>query len=44
MGELTAAGREIDEEVVHRHRRAVTPETVATIIYTSGTTGRPRAV
>ncbi|MER5667760.1 AMP-dependent synthetase/ligase, partial [Streptomyces mirabilis] len=25
-----------------RHRRAVTPESIATIIYTSGTTGRPK--
>ncbi|MFG2333011.1 AMP-dependent synthetase/ligase [Streptomyces sp. NPDC048604] len=40
--ELTASGTEIDDEVVHRHRRAVTPESTATIIYTSGTTGRPK--
>lgn len=42
VGELVAAGAEIDDEVVHRHRRAVTPESVATVIYTSGTTGRPK--
>ncbi|MEU2156274.1 long-chain fatty acid--CoA ligase [Streptomyces sp. NPDC019396] len=42
VAELTAAGEHIDEEVVQRHRRAVTPESVATIIYTSGTTGRPK--
>ncbi|MEU2079921.1 MULTISPECIES: long-chain fatty acid--CoA ligase [unclassified Streptomyces] len=42
VAELTAAGADIDEDVVHRHRRAVTPETVATVIYTSGTTGRPK--
>lgn len=42
VAELTAAGREIDEDIVQRHRRAVTPESVATIIYTSGTTGRPK--
>ncbi|MBT2442506.1 long-chain fatty acid--CoA ligase [Streptomyces sp. ISL-36] len=42
VAELMAAGVEIDEDVVHRHRRAVTPESVATIIYTSGTTGRPK--
>ncbi|WP_369215603.1 AMP-dependent synthetase/ligase [Streptomyces flavofungini] len=42
VGELTAAGRDIDDEVVHRHRRAVTPDSIATIIYTSGTTGRPK--
>jgi len=40
--ELYEAGAGIDDEVVHRHRRAVTPESVATIIYTSGTTGRPK--
>ncbi|WP_156722138.1 AMP-dependent synthetase/ligase [Streptomyces apocyni] len=41
-GELRAAGEHIDDEVVHRHRRAVTPESTATVIYTSGTTGRPK--
>ncbi|MEU2262006.1 long-chain fatty acid--CoA ligase [Streptomyces sp. NPDC019645] len=42
VGELVAAGAHIDDDVVHRHRRAVTPESVATVIYTSGTTGRPK--
>ncbi len=42
VAELTAAGASIDEDVVQRHRRAVTPESVATVIYTSGTTGRPK--
>lgn len=40
--ELVEAGALIDDEVVHRHRRAVTPDSVATVIYTSGTTGRPK--
>ncbi|MGW3662251.1 AMP-dependent synthetase/ligase [Streptomyces sp. NPDC005141] len=40
--ELYEAGAHLDDEVVHRHRRAVTPESTATIIYTSGTTGRPK--
>ncbi|MEU9094730.1 long-chain fatty acid--CoA ligase [Streptomyces sp. NPDC048428] len=40
--ELVGAGAHIDDEVVHRHRRAVTPESAATVIYTSGTTGRPK--
>ncbi|CAM5392704.1 AMP-dependent synthetase/ligase [Streptomyces fumanus] len=40
--ELYDAGAHLDDEVVHRHRRAVTPESVATVIYTSGTTGRPK--
>ncbi|MGW6137609.1 AMP-dependent synthetase/ligase [Streptomyces sp. NPDC055144] len=39
---LIESGAHIDDEVVHRHRRAVTPDSVATIIYTSGTTGRPK--
>ncbi|MEU9145757.1 long-chain fatty acid--CoA ligase [Streptomyces sp. NPDC048349] len=39
---LVAAGRGVSEDVVHRHRGAVTPDAVATVIYTSGTTGRPK--
>ncbi|MEV0118901.1 AMP-dependent synthetase/ligase [Streptomyces sp. NPDC050844] len=42
VGELSRAGVDIDDEVVNRHRRAVTPDSIATIIYTSGTTGRPK--
>ncbi|MFI7383595.1 AMP-dependent synthetase/ligase [Streptomyces sp. NPDC049813] len=42
VGQVTAAGAHVDDETVHRHRRAVTPDSVATIIYTSGTTGRPK--
>ncbi|WP_326687057.1 MULTISPECIES: long-chain fatty acid--CoA ligase [unclassified Streptomyces] len=42
LAELTAAGAHIEDEVVHRHRLALTPDTVATVIYTSGTTGRPK--
>ncbi|MER6673247.1 AMP-dependent synthetase/ligase [Streptomyces sp. NPDC000983] len=40
--ELYDAGAHLDDETVHRHRRAVTPDSVATVIYTSGTTGRPK--
>ncbi|MFG2946842.1 AMP-dependent synthetase/ligase [Streptomyces adustus] len=40
--ELYEAGAHLEDEVVHRHREAVTPESTATIIYTSGTTGRPK--
>lgn len=40
--ELYDAGAHLADDVVHRHRRAVTPDTVATVIYTSGTTGRPK--
>ncbi|MFD4609570.1 AMP-dependent synthetase/ligase [Streptomyces sp. NPDC058440] len=39
---LYDAGAHIDDAVVHRHREAVTPDSVATVIYTSGTTGRPK--
>jgi long-chain acyl-CoA synthetase len=42
LEELAAAGAGVPDEVVERHREAVTPETVATVIYTSGTTGRPK--
>ncbi|MER7169828.1 AMP-dependent synthetase/ligase [Streptomyces mesophilus] len=42
VDELTTAGEHIEDEIVHRHRRAVMPDSVATIIYTSGTTGRPK--
>lgn len=42
VAELADAGTRVEDEVVHRHRRAVTPESVATVIYTSGTTGRPK--
>ncbi|WP_142212854.1 long-chain fatty acid--CoA ligase [Streptomyces sp. SLBN-118] len=42
VAELMEAGVHIDDEVVHRHRRAVTPDSIATVIYTSGTTGRPK--
>jgi long-chain acyl-CoA synthetase len=42
VAELAEAGRELSDEVVERHRKAVTPGAVATVIYTSGTTGRPR--
>ncbi|MGW1269498.1 AMP-dependent synthetase/ligase [Streptomyces sp. NPDC002491] len=40
--ELYDAGAAFEDEVVHRHREAVTPDSTATIIYTSGTTGRPK--
>ncbi|WP_185994018.1 AMP-dependent synthetase/ligase [Streptomyces benahoarensis] len=42
VAELTAAGAHLDDDVVHRHRMAVTPDAIATVIYTSGTTGRPK--
>ncbi|MFJ8015987.1 AMP-dependent synthetase/ligase [Streptomyces sp. NPDC096339] len=42
VGELVSDGVGVAEDVVHRHRRAVTPDATATVIYTSGTTGRPK--
>ncbi|MFF5449207.1 AMP-dependent synthetase/ligase [Streptomyces sp. NPDC012888] len=40
--QLVADGAGVGEDVVHRHRGAVTPDSVATVIYTSGTTGPPK--
>jgi long-chain acyl-CoA synthetase len=40
--ELFAAGDGMADEMVHRNRLAITPESVATVIYTSGTTGWPK--
>ncbi|WP_433544896.1 AMP-dependent synthetase/ligase [Streptomyces sp. CA-294286] len=42
LDDLVASGAQVEDDVVHRHRRAVTPDTIATVIYTSGTTGRPK--
>lgn len=42
LQELYDAGAHIEDDVVHRHRQAVTPDSTATVIYTSGTTGRPK--
>lgn len=42
VAQLVADGRGVADDVVHRHRRAVTPDATATVIYTSGTTGRPK--
>ena len=44
LADLAAAGRAegVDAAELERRRKALTPETLATIIYTSGTTGRPK--
>ncbi|MFX0537293.1 AMP-dependent synthetase/ligase [Ornithinimicrobium sp. Y1847] len=42
IAELTAAGADVPEDVVHARRTTVSRADLATIIYTSGTTGRPK--
>ncbi|MFC5907858.1 AMP-dependent synthetase/ligase [Streptacidiphilus monticola] len=42
LRELALAGRQVDDELIRRHRAAITASTLATVIYTSGTTGRPK--
>ncbi|WP_329454723.1 AMP-dependent synthetase/ligase [Streptomyces sp. NBC_01497] len=42
MDHLRTAGAHIGDDVLERHRGAVTPDSCASIIYTSGTTGRPK--
>lgn len=42
IDELVRIGRDISPRVVGARRRAVRPETVATVVYTSGTTGKPK--
>ena len=39
---LREAGAEVAPETVAERRRALTPDSTATLIYTSGTTGRPK--
>ena len=42
LAELTAAGADVDDEVIAQRAAAATPADPATIVYTSGTTGRPK--
>jgi long-chain acyl-CoA synthetase len=42
LRELGALAGEVAEDALEARRRAVTPQSVATLIYTSGTTGRPK--
>jgi long-chain acyl-CoA synthetase len=42
LEELAASGRDVPAAELEERRRALTPDTLATIIYTSGTTGRPK--
>ncbi|MEV7612880.1 AMP-dependent synthetase/ligase [Streptomyces sp. NPDC089799] len=42
VGMLARAGAHLPDALVHERRRALTPESVATIVYTSGTTGAPK--
>lgn len=42
LDELVALGEAVTEDDLDLRRRAVGPESLATVIYTSGTTGRPK--
>ncbi|MFD5845746.1 AMP-dependent synthetase/ligase [Streptomyces chartreusis] len=42
LGALTDLGRNLPDDEVTERRRALTPDTIATVCYTSGTTGRPK--
>lgn len=39
---LTAAGAEVSDETLEKHRSAAGADSPATLVYTSGTTGRPK--
>ena len=41
---LKSAGKNIPDDEVELRRKALVPDTLATLIYTSGTTGRPKGV
>jgi long-chain acyl-CoA synthetase len=41
---LRRAGENISDGEIDNRRKALTPDTLATLIYTSGTTGRPKGV
>ena len=41
---LKNAGKNISDDEVELRRKALVPDTLATLIYTSGTTGRPKGV
>ncbi|MET7620664.1 AMP-dependent synthetase/ligase [Streptomyces sp. NPDC005408] len=42
VASLINQGTGVDDEMIHRHRAAVTPDQIAAISYTSGTTGTPK--
>ena len=42
VDDLTAAGKQVDDEDLETRRTAANADDLATIIYTSGTTGRPK--
>ncbi|QKW10296.1 AMP-binding protein [Streptomyces sp. NA04227] len=43
LDRLCRSGTELDEEPVERHRRALVPDSIASIVHTAGTTGPPKA-
>ena len=44
LSTLRKAGAQISDDEIDSRRKALVPETLATLIYTSGTTGRPKGV
>ncbi|CAN2240272.1 AMP-dependent synthetase/ligase [Candidatus Planktophila dulcis] len=44
LATLRKAGSQISDEEIEKRRKALVPETLATLIYTSGTTGQPKGV
>jgi len=44
LATLRKAGQNVSDDEIDSRRKALVPETLATLIYTSGTTGRPKGV
>lgn len=44
LATLRNAGAQISDDEIEKRRKALVPETLATLIYTSGTTGQPKGV
>ena len=44
LSTLASAGASVSDEEIEKRRKALVPETLATLIYTSGTTGKPKGV
>ena len=44
LATLRKAGAQVSDDEIEKRRKALVPETLATLIYTSGTTGQPKGV